>query len=132
MIKRSENICLDFLLQSCGSDYFFERRYDYKISIYYQIDKFLMVTCEKVFCFCKYLSWEYKCDMVNFCDWCLFYKDIVTYLTNFAKIRLSSNFLKIADVFDLFFWIINYWCSVNKQVVDDFFSLLPTFNHMCL
>ena len=108
LVKRLENICLDLLLKGCNLDYFFERPYDFRISMYCQIHVFLTETCEKFFYFCKCTNWEYKSDMVKFCDWCLFYKDMMTFSADFNKIRLCSKIFKLVDVFDLFFRIINF------------------------
>ena len=66
--------------------------------------------------------------MVTFCDWCLFYKDMVTFSADFNKIHLCSTIFKLVDAYDLSFRIINYYCFVNEKVVDDCFSPLPTFN----
>ena len=98
--------------------------------MYCQIDEFLTETCEKAFYFCKWKNWEHKSNMINFHDWCLLYKDMVTFSADFNEIRLCNKIFKLVDVFSLFFRIMNYWCSVSKQVVDEFFSLLPTFNHI--
>ena len=54
---------------------------------------------------------------------------MVTISADFNKIRSHTKIFKLVNTFNLFINIINYWCSVNKQVIDDFFSLLPTFNH---
>ena len=56
----------------------------------------------------------------------------MTSSSDFNKILSHTKIFKLVNTFNLFINIINYWCSVNKQVVDDFFSLLPTFNHVCL
>ena len=74
LVKRLEDICLNLLLKGCDLDYFFERPSDFRISMYRQID----------------------------CDWCLFYKDMVTFSAGFNKIHLCSKTFKMADVFYLF------------------------------
>ena len=70
--------------------------------------------------------------MKDYCDWCFFYKDMMTFSMDFNKLTNCSSTFKMVDVFDLFFRISNYQCTVNIKVVDDFFDLLPIFNHACL
>ena len=88
------------------------------------MDEFLTETSEKVFYFFKCPNWKHKFKMVSYCDWCLFYKDMMIFSTDFNKIRNYSSIFKIVDA-------LNYWCILNKQVFDDFY-LLPTFNHVFL
>ena len=100
--------------------------------MYCQIDEFLTETCQIVFYFCNCPKWGYKSGIIKFCDWCLFYKDAVIILAAFNEICSHTKIFKLVNTFNLFINIMYYWCSVNKQVVDGFFSLLPTFNHVCL
>ena len=101
-VKRLENICLDLLLKSCGLDYFIKKPIKIKISLYCLLDEFLTEICEKVFYFCKCPNREHTSEMVNYCDWGLFYKDVITFSTVFNKIRNCSSIIKIANIFDLF------------------------------
>ena len=56
---------------------------------------------------------------------------MMTFSMDFNKITNCSSIIKIFDIF-YFFRVLNYWCTVTNNVVDDFFDLLPTFNHACL
>ena len=47
---------------------------------------------------------------------------MVTFSAGINKMRLHINIFKLINIFDLFVNIINYWCSVNKQVVEDIFK----------
>ena len=100
--------------------------------MYCQLDEFLRETCQMVPYFCNCPKWKYEIGVNKFCDWCLFYKDMVTFSADFNKVRSHTKIFKLVNTFNLFINIIDYRCSVNKQVVDDFFSLLPTFDRVCL
>ena len=132
LVKKLADICHDLLLKSCNLDYFYKRWTDYGPSMYCQIDEFLTGTCQMIFYFCKCPKWGYKSEVIKFCDWCLFCKDEVTFSTAFNEIFSHTKNFKLVNTFNLFINIIYYWCSVNKHVVDTFFSLLPTFYHVCL
>ena len=110
-VKRLDDICKDFLFKRCNVKYFIERPADFKISIYCLTDEFLTKACYKMIYFCKCPNWEYKSEIVNFCNWCLFYKDMWTYSGEFIEL---TEKVKIVDAFYLFFRIINYWISINK------------------
>ena len=85
------------------------------------------------FSLCKCPNWEYACELDNFYDCCLFYKDLVTFCGELInKLILPSKVVRIIRTFNLFFRILNYWNGVNKKAVDDFFELMPTYNHTCL
>ena len=101
-VKSLENICLDFLLKSWDLDCFIKKPIKIKISLYCLLDEFLTETCEKVFYFCKCPNWEHKSEIVNYCDWRLFYKDMMIFLTDFNAIRNCSSVFKIVDVFHFF------------------------------
>lgn len=52
-MKTLEEICLDFLIGKCKSEYFFEESPGYTISMYCLIDEFLVSPYEKLFWFCE-------------------------------------------------------------------------------
>ena len=47
-----------------------------------------------------------------------------TFFDNFLELNKSSKISKIFHNFVLFYRILNYWNSVNKRIVDDYFELL--------
>ena len=114
LVKKLENICRDLLLKSCNLDNFCKKWIDYRPSMYCQIDEFLTETRQMAPYFCNCPKWKYKTSVKKFCDWCLFYKDMVKFSADFNKIRLHVKIFKLVNVFNLFINIINYWCSLNK------------------
>lgn len=91
-----------------------------------------MKTCSRFYLLCECPNREYKSKSVDYCDWCLFYGDMLIYCNDFNVLRRSSKFMKIVRVFGLFLRIINYWNRVNKKEVGDFFSSMPSFDQLCL
>ena len=59
----------------------------------------------------------------------MFDKDIYTFSDDFLKLNKSSNISKIFHNFVLFYGILNYWYSVNKSVVGDYFELFDVEKH---
>ena len=123
-IKKLETICFEFLIGSCNIKYFFDELPNFKLSMYFKQMNFQLLasTGEHVFLLCKYLNQEYKSKMKKFCDWCLFYKNLMTFCGEFNDLRQRSDTFNIEDVFDLYFRILNYWCTVNKKIFDNFFD----------
>ena len=54
-----------------------------------------------------------------------------TFSDDFLKLNKSSKTSEIFYNFVLFYRILNYWHSVNKMVVDDYFELLDVEKHLC-
>ena len=48
---------------------------------------------------------------------------------DFLKLNKSSGISKIFHKFVLFYRILNYWNSVSKKVVDDYFEPLDVEKH---
>lgn len=94
-VKSSEDICREILLKKCDSEYFLEKPADFNQSLYCFINEFLTKTLWK----CP--NWEYLSEAVNFCYWCLFYKDIVTYSGNFNELRKHRKIYEIVSIFEL-------------------------------
>ena len=106
-VKRLEDICLELLLKSCNLDYFVERWPDYSISMHCQINEFLTGTYQMVFYFCNCPKWGYKSGVIKLCDWCLFYKDMVTFSADFHEICSHTKIFKLVNTFNLFINVIN-------------------------
>ena len=86
-VKRLDDVCKDFLFKRYNVEYFIERPADLKISVYCLIDEFFTEACQKVFHFCKCQNWEYKPELVNFCDWCLFYKEFFVFCIKHLHVK---------------------------------------------
>ena len=69
--------------------------------------------------------------MKIYCDACLLNQDIWIFSLEFDDVLRTDLVSKIYYLFALFFNIINYWCGVNKKVVDDYFEFCPKFEHRC-
>ena len=88
MLKSLEDLCLDFLLKSCNICYFTdEEKEGYKLFLYCQVDEILTQVSSCVYLLCQCPNFEHKSDLRSFCDWCLFYKDLVTFSGEFNNIR---------------------------------------------
>lgn len=61
-----------------------------------------------------------------------FIRTVVLFSGEFNDLRVSSDILKNAKTFVLFYRITNYWNIVKKKVLDDFFEFLLTFDQVCL
>ena len=46
----------------------------------------------------------------------------MTFCGEFTDLSQRSNNFNIEDVFDLYFRILNYWCTANKKIFDNFFD----------
>ena len=57
--------------------------------------------------------------------------NMYTFSDDFLKLNKSSKISEIFYNFVLFYRILNYWHSVNKMVVDDYFELLDVEKHLC-
>ena len=57
---------------------------------------------------------------------------MVTYCAELNNISWSTKIIKIIRVLDLFHRTINYWNSVNRTVVDDYFETMKTRDYMCV
>lgn len=128
-------------MKSCNINLYYEKSQDLESSLYCFIDEFLLMTERNFFLLCTYPNWVYtvkpcKCPggkrTTNFCESCAFYQDCCTYAGEFNELTLSSGVLKIATTFILFFRILNYWKTVNKKMLDDYFEFLPVFDHVWL
>lgn len=60
-----------------------------------------------------------------------FIRTVVLFSGEFNDLRVSSDILKNAKTFVLFYRITNYWNIVKKKVLDDFFEFLFTFDQVC-
>ena len=88
MVKSLEDLCLDFLLKSSNICYFTdEEKEGYKLFLYCQVDEILTRVSSCVYLLCQCPNFEHKSDLRSFCDWCLFYKDLVTFSGEFNNIR---------------------------------------------
>ena len=99
-VKSSEDMYREILLKKCDPQYFLEKPADFNQSLYCFINEFLTKTCENNFLLCKCPNWEYLSEAVNFCYWCLFYKDIVTYSGNFNELRKHRKMYEIVSIFE--------------------------------
>ena len=78
--------------------------------------------------------WLFKLELffwkkTTLCKPCLFDKDIHKFSDDFLKLNKSSKISKIFHNFASFYRKLNYWNSVNKRVVDDYFELLNVEKH---
>ena len=75
--------------------------------------------------------YNHKFDMKKYCDACLLYNNLWIFSFEFYDVLQTDLVSKIHYLFTLFSNIINYWCGVNKKVVDDYFEFLSAFERRC-
>lgn len=129
-MAKLEDICLNFLIKSCGINKLYEELPDLDFSLYCFIDEFMLMVDKNVLLVCNSPNWDYATELDNFCDWCLFYQDCCMFCGEFNELRRSSRVSKIAEVFVLIFRILNYWNTVNKKVSLKKFKNFRLFFHL--
>ena len=83
-------------LKSCNICYFTdEDKEGYKLSLYCKAIEILTQVSFCVYLLCQCPNLEYKSELCGFCDWCLFYNDLVTFSGEFNDIRASSKVMRI-------------------------------------
>ena len=130
------------LLQSCdkNSKFCCDCQKQYECSRYEQLKKadlspycliatFLQSCNRSSYLLCDCSGWECFSEEKTLCEPCLFDKDMYTFSDDFLKLNKSSRISKIFHNFVLFYRIQNYWNSVNKRVVDDYFELFDAEKH---
>ena len=127
MVEKLVEICQKILMKSCNINSLYEKSPSLGLFLCYFIDEFLRMVDRNVFLVRKCPNQEHASDFDNFCNWCLFYQDCCTFAGEFNELRRSSDVLKIARTFILFFGILNYWNTLNKKMLDDLFDFLPIF-----
>ena len=127
VVRSLEEICLYNLLKNCNLNDFKVGEVDQ--SLYRFVDEFISNVNQSAYLFCECPTWQYGSKLYNYCDWCLFYRDMVTYCAELNNISWSTRIIKIIRVLDLFYRIANYWNSVNRTVVDGYFQAMKILDH---
>ena len=127
MVRSLEEICLYNLLKNCNLNDFKVGEVDQ--SLYCFVDEFISNVNQSAYLFCECTTWQYGSELYNYCDWSLFYRDMVTYCAELNNISWSTRIIKIIRVLDLFYRIANYWNSVNRTVVDGYFQAMKIRDH---
>ena len=130
------------LLQSCDktSKFCCDCQKQYECSRYEQLKKadlspycliatFLQSCNRSSYLLCDCPGWECFSEEKTLCEPCLCAKDMYTFSDDFLKLNKSLRISKIFHNFVLFHRIQNYWNSVNKRVVDDYFELFDVEKH---
>ena len=127
VVKSLEEIYLYNLLKNCDLNDFKADEVDQ--SLYCFVDEFISNLNQNAYLFCKCPTWQYGSKLYNYCDWYLFYRDMVMYCAELNNISWSTKIIKIIRALDLFYRIVNYWNSLNMTVVDNYFETIKTRDH---
>ena len=100
VVRSLEEICLHNLLKNCNLNDFKVGEVDQ--SLYCFVDEFISNVTQSAYLFCECPTWQCGSKLYNYGDWCLFYRDMVTYCAELNNISWSTKIIKIIRVLDLF------------------------------